>query len=80
MVSGDNSDHIVLIERTVFQQWMAGRLVDDGKIKLSGKQVPDHLLSGFLIWDQLYVRVSGGKDRVLVKRETYEDIIKNDVY
>lgn len=26
------------------------------------------------------VMVSGGKDRVLVKRETYEDIIKNDVY
>ena len=37
---GDNSDHIVLIERAVFQKRMAGGFVDNGKIKLSGKQVP----------------------------------------
>ena len=48
VIGGDNSDHIVLIERTVFQQRMAGGFIDDGKIKLSGKQMPDHLLSRFL--------------------------------
>ena len=26
------------------------------------------------------VAVSGGKTKVIVKRETYEDILKNDVY
>ena len=66
---GDNSDHIVLIERTVFQQRMAGGFVYDGKIKLSSKQMPDHLLSRFLVWDQLHVRIAGGKNRQCLRKK-----------
>ena len=48
---------------------MAGGFIDDGKIKLSGKQMPDHLLSRFLVWDQLHVRIAGGKNRQCLRKK-----------
>ncbi len=60
---GDNSDHIVLIEGSI-------PAADGWRIRLrwqnqaTGKQMPDHLLSRFLVWDQLHVRIAGGKQAV----------------